>query len=86
MTSLIHSWPAIAEGEAAAVGAVVGPGIEQALAVEQPVHGGGGEGGVDAGVAGVTDDGAHRPSGIGELERDETRGDLGGHAPGLAAV
>ena len=76
----------IAEGEAAAVGAVVGLGIEQALAVEQPVHGGGGEGVVDAGVAGGADDGAHRPGWIGDLEPNETRGELWGHAPGVAAV
>ena len=68
----------VAEGEAAAVGAVVGLGIEQALAMEQPVHGGGGEGVVDAFVAGGADDGAYRPGGIVDLERDETRGELGG--------
>ena len=49
------------------------------------MHGGGGEGVVDAGVAGGADDGAHRRGWIVEHERDETRGEFGGHAPGLAA-
>ena len=46
----------VAEGEAAAVGAVRGLSVEQALAAEQPVHGRGGERVVDAVLDGRPDD------------------------------
>ena len=60
--------------------------VEQALAREQPVHGRGGKGVVDAALAGGADEGFDRERGVLGLERDEQLGDLGGQASGQAAV
>ena len=76
----------VAEGEAAAVGAVRGLLVEQALAAEEPMHGRGGERVIDAALAGCPDDGAHRPIRIVGLQLDEAPGDLGRQAPGLTTV
>ena len=68
----------VAEGEAAAVGAVRGLFVEQALAAEQPVHGRGGERMVDAVLDRRPDDAAYRLGGVVGLQGDEALGDLGG--------
>ena len=78
----------VAEGESSPVGGdgVAGVFVEQALAREQAVHGGGGEGVIDAALACDANQGIDRECGLLGLERDEQLGDLGGQAPGLAAV
>ena len=76
----------VAEGEAAAVGAVRRLLVEQALAAEEPMHGRRGERVIDAAVSSCPDDGAHRPGGVVGLERNEALGDLGRQAPGLSAI
>ena len=76
----------VAEGEAAAVGAVRGLLVEQAPAAEEPMHGRGGERVIDAALAGSLDDGAHRPCRIVDLQRNEALGDLGRQAAGLSPV
>ena len=76
----------VAEGEAAAVGAVRGLLVEQAPAAEEPMHGRGGERVIDAAVSSCPDDGAHRPGGVVGLERNEALGDLGRQAAGLSPV
>ena len=78
----------VAEGEPSPVG---GDGlteafVEQALAREQPVDGRGGKAMVDAALAGGFDERFDRQRGLLGLERDEQLGELGGHAPGSAAV
>ena len=74
------------EGEAAAVGTVGRLLVEQALAAEEPVHGGRGERMIHAALAGLLDDPAHRPCRIVGLQLDELRGDLGRKPPGLPPV
>ena len=74
------------EGEAAAVGAVGRLLVEQALAAEEPVHGGRGERMIHTVLAGLLDDPAHRPCRIVGLQLDEVRGDLGRKPPGLPPV
>ena len=74
------------EGEAAAVGAVRRLLVEQALAAEEPMHGGRGERMIDTVVAGLLDDPAHRPCRIAGLQLDELRGDLGRQPPRLPPV
>ena len=89
MTSLIHSSPAVAVGEASPVGGDVGsPGRASSSPsrAEQPVHGRGGEGVVDAARAGGFDEGFDRQCGLLGLERDEHFGGLGGQSAGLASV
>ena len=78
----------VAEGEPSPVGGggVAGVFVEQALAREQPVHGRGGKGVVDAALAGGADEGFDRERGLLGLERDEQLGDLGGQASGQTAV
>ena len=80
--------PGVTEGEPSPVGSdgLTGALVEQALAREQPVHGRGGKRVVDAAFAGDGDEGFDRARGLLGLERDEQLGDLGGQAPGLAAV
>ena len=77
-----------AVGEAAPVGAdrLTGRFVEQALAGEQAVHGRGGQGVVEAVFAGGLADLAHREGGVIGLDGEEALGDLGGQAPGGAAV
>ena len=78
----------VAEGEPAPVGGdgVIGVFVEESFAREQPVHGRGREGVVDAALAGGLDEGVDRQRGVLGLERDELLGDLWRQAPGLAAV
>ena len=76
----------VAEGEAAAVGAVRRRPVEQPLATEQPVHGGRGERLIDAFGPCLPDDDAHRACGVLGLQRDEALGDLGRKPPGLPPV
>ena len=84
ITSLIHSSPASRKANrrrSAGVG-LAGVFVEQALAREQPVHGRGGKGVVDAALAGGADEGFDRERGVLGLERDEQLGDLGGRRRG----
>ena len=78
----------VAEGEPSPVGGhgLAGAFVEQPFAREQPVHRGGGEGVVGAALAGGFDERFDRQRGPFGLERDEQLGDLGGQAPGPAAV
>ena len=80
--------PRVAEGEPSPVGGegLTGALVEQALTREQPVHRGGGKGVVDAALAGDADERFDRQRRLLGLERDEPLCDLGGHAPGPAAV
>ena len=80
--------PGIAEGESSPVGrgGLAGTPVEQALAREQPVHRGGSKTVVDAARAGGLDELVDRHRGVLGLELDEALCDLGGQAPGLAAV
>ena len=80
--------PGVAEGESSPVGGdgLTGAFVEQALTREQPVHGRGGKRVVDAALVGGLDERFDRPCGLLGVERDEQLGDLGGQAPGLAAV
>ena len=78
----------VAEGESSPVGGdgVTGAFVEQALAREQAVHGGGGKRVGDAALACDANQGVDRECALLGLECDEPLGDLGGQAPGLAAV
>ena len=78
----------VAEGEPAPVGGdgFIGMLVEESFAREQPVHGRGREGVLDAALASGLDEGIDRQRAVLGLERDELLGDLGGQAPGLAPV
>ena len=80
--------PCVAVGEASPVGGggLVWASVEQPFARKQPVHGRGREGVLDAARAGGLDEGFDRQCGLLGLQGDEPFGDLGGQAPGLAAV